>query len=180
MAINFNEIIGKDYGRLKVIEYVGRNDKGHPIVRCMCSCGNEYVGNYYPIRHGNTSSCGCYRSDYVANKNKTHGLRYSPIYKVWVCIKGRCYNKNNKDYRYYGAVGIGMSHEWFESFENFYNDMFQSYLDHVEKYGKSNTSLDRIDPNKGYSKDNCRWATWKEQNDSKHKRKFRGNQLDGE
>ena len=176
MKIDFNDIVGKKYGRLKIVEYLGRNNKFMPMVRCLCSCGTEYVGNYYSLRDGNTKSCGCYRSEYVAKKNYRHGLRYKRIYRTWVSIKGRCYNKNNKDYRYYGAVGIKMSDDWFNSFTNFYNDMYQSYLDHVEKYGERETTLDRINPYLGYTKDNCRWATWKEQNNLSHKRKFRGNQ----
>lgn len=169
---DYSYVIGETYGRVRIISFVCVKN-AIPIVRCRCSCGNEFEVRYYSLRSGNTASCGCYRSEYVANKNKTHGLRYSPIYKTWTSIKGRCYNVNNKDYKYYGFVGIKMSDEWLNSFESFYNDMYSSYLDHVEKYGEKNTSLDRIDPNGNYCKENCRWATWKEQNDISHKRKFK-------
>lgn len=173
---DYSFVIGEKYGRLTIIEYLGKNTKGRPMVKCRCDCKDHNVVDvcYYNIKYGNTKSCGCYRSEYVANKNKTHGLRYCPIYDLWVVIKQRCYNTKCKDYKYYGNVGVGMSESW-QSFENFYDDMYKSYLNHVEKYGKKNTSLDRIDPNGNYCKENCRWATWKEQNDSSHKRNFKDN-----
>lgn len=171
--IDYDSLAGTEYGRLKILGFIGRDEDGRPFVKCLCSCGKIIDICLYKLRNGNTKSCGCYRSDYVTNKNKTHGLRYSPIYKTWTTIKGRCYNTKNKDFKYYGNVGIKMSEEWYSSFENFYNDMYQSYLEHCEKFGKKNTSLDRINPHGDYCKDNCRWATWKEQNESGHKRKFK-------
>ena len=173
---DYSYVVGEKYGRLTIIEYIGKNSHGQPMVKCECSCKNKTIIDicYYHLRSGNTKSCGCYRSEYVANKNKTHGLRYCPIYDLWVEIKQRCYNIKCKDYKYYGAVGITIEYSW-QSFENFYNDMYDLYLKHVEKYGKRNTSLDRINPNKNYCKNNCRWATWEEQNESTHKRKFKEN-----
>lgn len=169
---NYDYVVGEEYGRVVITKFIGVKNK-IPMVECRCSCGNIFQVRYYSLRSGNTSSCGCYRSEYVAEKNKTHGLRYDPLYKIWTAIKGRCYNKNNKDYRYYGASNIVMSKEWFDSFENFYNDMNDSYVEHIEKYGQKETTLDRINPYGNYCKENCRWATWKEQNNRKHKRNFK-------
>lgn len=77
-------------------------------------------------------------------------------YKSWQKCKSRCNNPNNVKYHTYGAKGIKVCDEWNKSFEAFFNDMgARPSLSHT---------LDRIDSRKGYSKDNCRWATYKEQN----------------
>ena len=89
------------------------------------------------------------------NEGKTMGLGIRhPFYQVWVNIKTRCYNPKYCLYHRYGGRGIAVCGEW-KVFKNFYKDMFSSY--------KRGLSLDRIDNNKGYFKENCRWATAKEQ-----------------
>lgn len=105
----------------------------------------------------------------------SHGLSRHLLYYIWKTIKQRCYNNNNKDYKYYGGVNIKMSESWRNSFISFYTDMIDSYNKHCEDFGIRNTSLDRIDPTKDYCKENCRWATWKEQNNKQHKRNFKDN-----
>lgn len=85
---------------------------------------------------------------------KTHGMTKTPEYRSWVHLKTRCKNKNYICYQDYGGRGISYDPRW-ENFENFYADM--------GKKPSRDYSLDRIDNDKGYSKENCRWATIKEQ-----------------
>ena len=87
-----------------------------------------------------------------------HGMSMTPTYHAWQAMKTRCYNKNFHAYPNYGARGITVCDRWLESFENFYKDM-------GEKPHKK--SLDRIDNSKGYSKENCRWATSQQQVDNR-------------
>ncbi len=82
------------------------------------------------------------------------------IYVIWEALLRRCTNKKQDNYKWYGGRGIKC--EW-SSFEEFKNDMYKSYLKHVEKFGEKNTSLDRKDSNKNYCKKNCKWSTLKEQ-----------------
>lgn len=103
-----------------------------------------------------------------------HGMENSPEYSVWLNMKQRCYNPKNGAYMNYGGRGIIMCDEWKNSFSAFLKDMGTR----PKRY-----TLDRIDNNKGYSLDNCRWATPAEQNVNQRIRKdntsgYRGVLLD--
>lgn len=76
-------------------------------------------------------------------------------------MKNRCYCTKHPHYASYGGRGIIVCDEWKNSFENFHSDMHESYLIHVERHGEDDTSLNRIDNDGIYSKDNCEWATRK-------------------
>ncbi len=82
-------------------------------------------------------------------------------YKIWDGIKQRCNNSKCREYKYYGGRGIQISKEWQNSFRTFLNDMGERPSD--------NHSIERLDNDKNYCKENCKWVTKKEQaNNTRH------------
>ena len=92
-----------------------------------------------------------------------HGMYGTQFYTVFTNMKQRCENPNHKSFKDYGAKGIKV--EW-NDFIEFYNDMYQSYLAHVERFGKNETTIDRIDGRWNYNKENCKWSTHLEQSNN--------------
>jgi hypothetical protein len=118
----------------------------------LCPCGKEFENYIGSVKQGLTKSCGC---QYFRKR-----IWQTVEYHCWRSIQARCFNEKNASYENYGRRGITVSEEWLSSFDVFLKDM-------GKRPGKG-YSIERIDNDKGYSKDNCKWATWSEQ--AKNKR----------
>jgi hypothetical protein len=137
------DITGAVSGRLKAIKFSHKQGKNAMWV-CECECGNkEHIVRGSKITRGDVKSCGC-----IAKENQ-HGMTGTRTYNVWENIIDRTTNPNNKSYKNYGGRGITVCEEW-RDFRNFYKD--------IGELGKG-LDIDRIDNDKGYSKENCRLIT---------------------
>ena len=154
------------FNKLFVLGFAGVTKKRAAIWTCICDCGKTV--NVPASNLGKQTSCGCEARKNVIKAATTHGMTRTSEFNIWSGMRKRTRSKNDKYYPRYGAVGIGMSDEWFDSFEQFYEDMGPR---------PKGCSVDRIDNSKGYSKENCRWASSNQQNRNKtsnHLLTFRG------
>lgn len=156
---------GDKYGRLTIIREVEsyRDKKGklHRRIECKCECGNIRVFDLHRVRYGKAISCGCYNKEAISNQSRCHHLsKNNRIYRIWLKMKNRCYNKNNEHYHLYGGRDIKVCKEWRESYLAFHEWAINNgYNDSL--------SIDRIDFNRDYEPNNCRWANQKTQTRNK-------------
>ena len=151
------DLAGQRFGRLTVIERTKGTSTKDAWWLCRCECGNKKETTRKQLICGNVKSCGCLQKERRANGNIIHGGHNTRIYSIWHHMKERCMNPNSPKYRLYGGRGITVCGEWIDDFTVFRDWAISTgYSDEL--------TLDRIDNDKGYYPDNCRWATFSEQN----------------
>lgn len=182
-------IVGQRFGAWTVVGAPFRNNNKQTTWPCRCDCGTERDVVGQALRRGKTSSCGCLMGDAIAAAKTVHGqsanldrrdpaavsaqaainrqsgekvggergrsrYRQTTTYKRWLSMKKRVVDMSDAVWPYYGGKGITVCDRWRTSFDNFLADMGEC---------PEGWTLDRIDPQKSYGPDNCRWATWSTQ-----------------
>ena len=146
--------IWQRYWRLKVL-WETHPKKWVRCVLCKCDCWKELTCYLTSLRSNNTKSCWCLQRDKAKQSGKysaTHWMSRTKIYDVWFSMKARCYRETHHAFNNYWWRWITYD-EKREKFENFYEDMWDTY--------KKWLTLDRIDNDWNYNKKNCRWVSRK-------------------
>ena len=152
------DLTGQKFNKLTVIKRVENDKRGEATWLCKCECGNSVKVLGSSLRKGVTKSCGCYKREKF--NNYRHGLCHTRLYNIYKKIIQRVENPNCKEYKWYGGRGISICDEWKNDFMTFYNWAMQNgYADTL--------SIDRIDNDRGYCPENCRWVSSKEQQRNK-------------
>lgn len=155
------DLTGKVFGRLTVLKLVRTEKRAsttHFYWLCECTCGNKKEVSRRYLNNGSTRSCGCLAKEHKrGGPQEMHGLSKERVYYIWKNMNSRCYNKSNRVYPSYGAKGVIVA--W-GSLQEFINDMGLP--------PEKDSSIDRIDPDGNYCKDNCRWIS-----DIENKRRVR-------
>jgi len=153
------DISGQHFGLLTIVCREG-NQQGYSgtIWRCRCECGKEVVVYKGNLTSGKSLSCGC-----LGNTRKTkHGMCKSSAYSSWSGAIQRTTNPKNEEWNNYGGRGITTCREWRKSFKTFWDEMGETW--------EEGLTLDRINVNGNYCKENCRWATDTEQSHNQRKK----------
>lgn len=164
---NFNDLSGKKFGRLTVVDLARRergNFSGTRLVwNCVCECGALRTVSGNSLTTGNTRSCGCLHRDVNRARLKKHGNWSHPLYPTWQGMMARCNKPTDSKYDLYGGRGIYVDSAWHD---------FKVFASDVGERPEGKT-LDRIDNDGPYAKWNCRWAdVYTQANNKRGRRKI--------
>lgn len=162
----FKDLTGQKFGRLTVLDRVGRTPKYETIWRTSCDCGNITDVTVCRLVQGKTKSCGCIAKEGIIARSTTHGMSHTSEHNSWMGMVQRSTTDNPEIHKvYYKDIPI----------EESWKTSFIAFMNHIgpKPKGDENYSIDRINTSKGYVEGNVRWATYSTQ--SRNKLIFKNN-----
>jgi hypothetical protein len=151
----FLDLTGERFTRLIAIKQHSKNKHGHYLWFCKCDCGNEKIILGQSLINEDTKSCGCLQKEKVGK----HGYSQTKTYRIWHSMIERCKDINNE---YYGKKEIKVCDKWLAE-----NNGFVNFLKDMGECPGKEYSIDRINNDLGYYKENCKWSTSKQQTRNK-------------
>lgn len=155
------DITGKKFNRWVALKFSHKDKNNKHYWLCQCECGTIKTVEKQSLIRGISHSCGCYNLEQIIKRNTKHSLSKTRLDNTYTAMKSRCYNSNDKSYKYYGGRGIKICKEWLDNRKSFFEWALKNgYQDDL--------TIDRINVNGNYEPSNCRWVTMKKQCQNKN------------
>lgn len=161
------DLTKREYGRLRVQGFAGRDSGRRALWNCLCKCGKMVVVAGYSLTKGFSRSCGCLQIELLTTRKTTHGesggarAKRTPEYRTWAHILTRCYDDSCQEYSLYGGRGIRVCYRWRSK------NGYVNFLKDMGRRPGPGYSIDRKNNKLWYTKNNCRWATMREQQNNR-------------
>lgn len=145
--------IGEKHGVYTIIDVLPSELNGkHKSYVVECECGERKISKYSNISYANTAFTCPHWLVYGDVKIKSNRIKNKRLANIFYGMLRRCYDTNDKSYRFYGDKGTEICQEWIDKPE-----LFEEWA--LNNGYKNNLTIDRIDPKLNYCADNCRWVT---------------------